>query len=113
VTFLTKLKSDGIQGYRIFGIGLLFGLALGPCAFAFMAPVLTLAFSLAKTGMLMAVFIMLAYGIGHCLVIIVGGTSVSLVQKILNWNEGHKGISIIKKICAIMVIAAGVYLIFK
>jgi cytochrome c-type biogenesis protein len=112
-SFFAKLKSDGIEGFRIFSIGLLFGLALGPCAFAFMAPVLTLAFSLAKTGLLMAVIIMLVYGIGHCLVITFAGTSIGFAQKILNWNEGHKGIIIIKKACAVLVIAAGIYLIFK
>jgi cytochrome c-type biogenesis protein len=112
-SFLNKLKPDGTKTFTVFGVGLLFGLALGPCAFAFMAPVLTLAFSLAKSSMLMAVIIMLAYGIGHCLVIVLGGTSISLVQKILNWNEGHKGMIILKKTCAVLVFAAGIYLIFK
>lgn len=113
ISFLNKYKPDGTKPLTVFGVGLLFGLALGPCAFAFMAPVLTLVFSLASTKVLMAIIIMFAYGIGHCLVITLAGTSVSFVQKILNWNEGHRGIIILKRVCAILVMLAGIYLIFK
>jgi len=113
VTFLSKLKPDGSKLMTVFVVGLLFGLALGPCAFAFMAPVLTLAFSLAETKLLMAIIIMLVYGIGHCFVIVFAGTSIGFVQKLLNWNEGSKGLTVLKRICAVLVIVAGIYLIFK
>jgi len=113
ISFLGKIKPDGTKPLTVFVVGLLFGLALGPCAFAFMAPVLTLAFSLAATKLYMAIIIMLVYGIGHCLVIALGGTSVSFVQKLLNWNDSSRGLSIFKRICAVLVIAAGIYLIFK
>lgn len=113
ISFLGRFKPDGTKPGVVFGIGLLFGLTLGPCAFAFMTPVLTLAFGLSATNLLLAFSLMLAYGIGHCLVIVIAGTSFSLVQKVLNWNEGSRGLIILKRICAVLVIAAGIYLIFK
>jgi len=113
VSFLSKLKPDGKKGLTVFVVGLLFGLALGPCAFAFMAPVLTLAFSLADTNLMMAIIILTVYGIGHCLVIVFAGTSLSFVQRLLNWNQGSNGLIILKRICAVLVIAAGIYLMFK
>jgi cytochrome c-type biogenesis protein len=113
ISFLGRCKPDGSKPGVVFGIGLLFGLTLGPCAFAFMTPVLTLAFGLSATNLLLAISLMLAYGIGHCLVIVIAGTSFSLVQKVLNWNEGSRGLIILKRICAVLVIAAGIYLIFK
>ncbi len=113
VSLLSKYKPDSTKATTVLVVGLLFGLALGPCAFAFMAPVLTLAFSLAQTNLLMAILIMTAYGIGHCLVIVFAGTSLSFVQKLLNWNQGSRGLIILKRICAVFVIAAGIYLMFK
>lgn len=113
ISFWGKIKPDGTKPLTVFMVGLLFGLALGPCAFAFMAPVLTLAFSLAASKLLLAILIILVYGIGHCLVIVLGGTSVSFVQKLLNWNDDSKGLVIFKRICAALVFAAGIYLIFK
>jgi cytochrome c-type biogenesis protein len=113
ISLLGKLKPNGTKPLTVFMIGLLFGLALGPCAFAFMAPVLTLVFSLAETNLLMAIIIMLVYGIGHCLVIVFAGTSIGFVQKLLNWNEGSKGLTLLKRVCAVLVIAAGIYLIYK
>jgi cytochrome c-type biogenesis protein len=113
VSLISRMKIDGTKSLTIFVVGFLFGMALGPCAFAFMAPVLTLVFSVAETKMLMAVVIMLAYGIGHTSVIVAGGSSMGYFQKILNWNEDSKGLLIVKRICAVLVLAAGVYLIFK
>jgi cytochrome c-type biogenesis protein len=113
VSFLSKLKPDGTKPLTVFVVGLLFGLALGPCAFAFMAPVLTLAFGLAANKLLLAILIILAYSVGHCLVIVLAGTSLSMVQKVLNWNDGSRGLLIFKRLCAVLVIAAGIYLIFK
>jgi cytochrome c-type biogenesis protein len=113
ISLVSKIKVDGTKALTIFIVGLLFGMALGPCAFAFMAPVLTLVFSIAETKMLIAIIIMVAYAIGHCLVIILAGTSVGFVQKLMNWNEGSRGLLILRRICAILVIGAGIYLITK
>jgi len=99
--------------FSVLLVGLLFGLALGPCTFAFIAPVLGLVLSTASTHLMKGIFIMLAYGIGHCMVIIVAGTSLSLVQRWLNWSEGNKASLIFKRICAALVVVAGVYLLLK
>lgn len=113
ISLVSKVKIDGTKSLTIFIVGLLFGMALGPCAFAFMAPVLTLVFSLAETKLMAAILITAAYAIGHCLVIIFAGTSLGFVQKLLHWNEGSRGLSIMKRVCAVLVIVAGIYLIFK
>jgi len=34
--------------------------------------------------------LLLAYGVGHCAVIVAAGTSAELVQTLLNWNEQSK-----------------------
>ena len=96
-----------------FLLGLIFGIALGPCTFAFMAPVLGVVFSAAKTSAVYAASLLLAYGVGHCAVIVAAGTSTELVQRFLNWNEQSRGITIVKRICGVLVLLGGVWLIYS
>ena len=93
-------------------LGLVFGIALGPCTFAYMAPMLGVTFKLASSSMAYGVLLLAAYGLGHCSVIVLAGTSTGLVQKYLNWNEKSKGAVILKKVCGVLVLAGGVYLIY-
>ena len=106
-----KMKKDGI--FPIFSLGLIFGMALGPCTFAFMAPMLGIVFKLTSTNFLYGLLLLSAFSIGHCAVIITAGTSSQWVQHYLNWNEKSKGTNILKKICGILVLLGGVYLIYS
>ncbi len=104
------MKSKGLMAALM--LGLVFGIALGPCTFAYMAPVLGVTFKLAKTNGIQAAAMLLAYGVGHCSVIVLAGTSTELVQRYLDWNEKSKGVTILKAICGVLVILGGVYLIY-
>ncbi len=104
------MKRKGLLAAFI--LGLVFGIALGPCTFAYMAPMLGVTFKLASSSMVYGVLLLAVYGVGHCSVIVLAGTSAGLVQKYLNWNEKSKGAIILKKICGLLVLAGGVYLIY-
>ncbi|MFA6135100.1 MAG: cytochrome c biogenesis protein CcdA [Phycisphaerae bacterium] len=104
------LKRRGLLAAFI--LGLVFGVALGPCTFAYMAPMLGVTFKLASTSMAYGALLLAAYGVGHCSVIILAGTSTEMVQKYLNWNEKSKGAILLKKVCGLLVLAGGVYLIY-
>ncbi len=96
-----------------FLLGLIFGVALGPCTFAFMAPVLGVTFKAAKTSALQGTALLLAYGVGHCAVIVAAGTSTELVQRFLNWNEQSKGVTAVKGVCGALVLLGGVWLLYS
>ncbi len=108
---LSPTKTKGLFAALI--LGLLFGIALGPCTFAFMAPVLGVVFQTAQTNYLLAIIFLLAFGIGHCSVIVGAGTLTGKVQKYLNWSEESKTILWIKRTCGGLVIIGGVYLIYQ
>jgi cytochrome c-type biogenesis protein len=108
---LKRTKSKGILAALI--LGLLFGIALGPCTFAYMAPVLGVVFQTAQTNYFLAVMFLLAFGIGHCAVIVGAGTLTGKVQHYLNWSEESKTILWIKRVCGMLVILGGIYLIFS
>lgn len=95
-----------------FVLGLVFGVALGPCTFAYMAPMLGVTFKLAKTAPLYGASLLLAYGIGHCAVIVVAGTFTEVVQRFLNWNENSKAVTVLKAICGVLVVLGGVWMIY-
>ena len=105
------MKRKGLLAALI--LGLLFGIALGPCTFAYMAPILGVTFKLAKTAPLYEISLLLAYGVGHCAVIVAAGTSTEMVQCFLNWNEKSKGMAVVKIICGVLVILGGVWLIYS
>jgi len=95
-----------------FVLGLVFGIAIGPCTFAYMAPMLAVTFRLAATSLAYGVLLLLTYGVGHCSVIVLAGTSTELVERYLNWNEESKGVSVLKRVCGALVLLGGVYMIY-
>ncbi|OGS43377.1 MAG: cytochrome C biogenesis protein [Elusimicrobia bacterium RIFOXYD2_FULL_34_15] len=114
--FLTEAKQPNYKDkglYAAFILGLVFGIALGPCTFAFMAPILSIAFKLSANHFTLAASLVLVYAIGHCSVIVLAGTFSRVVQDYLNWNERSEGTVFIKKICGVLVIVAGIYLFFR
>jgi cytochrome c-type biogenesis protein len=94
-----------------FVLGLLFGVALGPCTFAYMAPMLAVTFRTASTNPLYGAGLLLAYGLGHCSVLVLAGTFTEVIQHYLNWTEKSKGTAIVKIVCGVLVILGGVYMI--
>jgi cytochrome c-type biogenesis protein len=96
-----------------FGLGLIFGIALGPCSFAYMAPMLGIVFTVSATQFFYGILLLLFYGIGHCSVIIFAGTFTEIIQNYLNWNKSSRGVIVVKKICGFLVILGGMYLIWN
>jgi cytochrome c-type biogenesis protein len=94
-------------------VGLFFGLGLGPCTFAYMAPVLAGAFAVGSSKPVLAGTLVLLYSFGHCSVIVAAGTSTNLVQRYLDWDRRRGKIRIMKRLCGMLVMAAGLYLLWS
>ena len=104
------IKRKGLLAALI--LGLVFGIALGPCTFAYMAPILGVTFQVAATSFAYGVLLLLAYAAGHCAVIVFSGTFTEVIQQYLNWNERSAGTRIVKKVCGALVILGGFYLVY-
>lgn len=102
------------RGYlAAFILGLVFGIALGPCTFAYMAPILAVTFTLSASQAWYGMLLLLMYALGHCGVIILAGTATEWVQRYLNWTERSKAAMWIKRMCGILVVMAGLYVIWS
>lgn len=79
---LYRLKLRGVHG--AFGLGLAYGILSGSCTFGFIAPILAVVTvqNAWATGSLM----MLLFALGHCLPIVIAGSSTALVRKL---TENH------------------------
>jgi len=104
------MKRKGVPAALI--LGLVFGVALGPCTFAYMAPMLAVAFRLAAGSAVYGVLLLSAYGVGHCSVIVLAGTFTEAVQRYLDWNERSRGAVILKRCCGALVILGGLWLLY-
>jgi len=93
-------------------LGLIFGTAVGPCTFAYLAPVLGLAFAVARENPLYAMLLLLAYGAGHCALIVVAGASAGKVQRILAWNSASRAATWIKRACGLLVLCGAAWMIY-
>ena len=102
------------QGYlpTLF-LGLVFGLALGPCTFAFMAPMLGVVFQLTASDLAYGMLLLSAFGLGHIAVITAAGTSSQWVQRMINWDQKARGIALLRKLCGGLVILGGIYLVYS
>ena len=105
-----NLKRKGMLAALV--LGLIFGVALGPCTFAYMAPMLAVSFKVAGTHPIYSILLLACYGVGHCAVIVAAGTCTEMVQRYLNWNERSRGGVILRGACGVLVLAGGVYLIY-
>ncbi len=96
-----------------FILGLVFGIAVGPCTFAYMAPMLRryLQGRLDKPYLRSVPAYRLWYRplLGHRS----GRDITELVQRYMNWSEKSKGTAIVRKICGVLVLLGGIYLIYR
>ncbi len=94
-------------------LGLVFGIGLGPCTFAFMAPVLGVVFKTAATDAASAVSLLGAFALGHCAVIVAAGVLANRIGSYLNWSQKTGLAAWVKRVCGCLVVLGGVYMVWK
>ncbi len=92
-----------------FLLGILFGTGLGPCTFAFLAPVLGVVFSIGTQNWPKAVLLIGSFGIGHGVVIAVAGSMTILVQHYLDWSGKSPAMLYVKRGSGFVLLVAGFY----
>ncbi len=102
-----SMRGRGLLGALV--LGLLFGLGLGPCTFAFLAPVLGVVFGTAASNPQFAILLLLAFALGHCSVIVLAGTLAHVVSRYLAWTSASPGTQWMRKVAGVLVILAGIY----
>lgn len=96
-----------------FVLGLMFGIGLGPCTFAFMAPVLAVAFQAGASHFLSGAGLVLSFALGHAGVIVLAGTLTEWTEHYLKWDRKSGKLKLIKRLSGFLVFLGGIYTVFK
>ena len=62
-------------------------------------------------GIAFGLVLLAAYSIGHCGLILVGGTSMGLVQKMADSRGWTRGVGALRKVAGLIILAVGLWLL--
>jgi cytochrome c-type biogenesis protein len=113
VPYFNFLNPGGSQNHGAFLLGLLFGFSLGPCTFAFMAPILGVIFSIGAVHYLNSLMLLGAFALGHCSVIIAAGGFMNIIQKYLDWSGNTRMVLFLRRTFGLLVLCAGAYYYYQ
>jgi len=102
---LSRFQIHGAQGAFI--LGLAYGFLSGVCTFGFIAPILGMITLQKKIvpGITMLIF----FGIGHCLPLIVCGVFSARTMGLLHSHAGQKMVAVMRKLAAVVIASLGAY----
>ena len=102
-----RFKVKGVGG--AFLLGLAYGVLSGSCTFGFIAPIL--AIITIQEKILTGVVLIVLFASGHCLPIVVAGSSTALVQRWLENGAMRHGGTWFRKIAGAVIGLLGIYFI--
>lgn len=92
-------------------LGIVFGAALGPCTFAFMAPVLAVMFSLDSTAK--ALILGLSFAVGHAGIVLLMGAFAGRIQRVVDWSGQSTTARWLRILSGVLVSLGGIYLLVR
>lgn len=103
-----QYKSKNINMLNVFLIGFVFGMGLGPCTFAYIAPIIGFTFKMSASDIARPAVLMIFFAVGHTLTIAVAGISGNIIQKFLNFNESSNFLKIFQKTIGVVLVIIGI-----
>ena len=106
-SFLSRFTMKGFLGALV--LGLAYGFLSGSCTFGFIAPILAIITIQGEVAAGMTMIVLFA--IGHCLPIMVAGSSTALVRKLLESHAWHGAGSWFRKGAGVVIGCLGIYFV--
>ncbi|MFH1935241.1 MAG: cytochrome c biogenesis protein CcdA [Pseudomonadota bacterium] len=108
-TLLYRLNLSGLFG--AFALGLAYGVLSGSCTFGFIAPILAIITIQQKVAT--GVLFILLFAIGHCIPIVVAGSSTAAVKRVLENSRWQGAGNWFRKGAGAVIGMLGVYFVFN
>jgi cytochrome c-type biogenesis protein len=102
-------KTTGLIGALL--MGMLFGLVSTPCAVPILAVILVLIAS--KGSIVYGLGLLFFYALGHCVLILIAGTSIGVAKGLLESKRFQKFNFYLRKVAAILIILVGIYFLIS
>jgi cytochrome c-type biogenesis protein len=108
-SLMGHFKLRGMGG--AFVLGLAYGVLSGSCTFGFIAPILAVITVQEKiaTGILLIIL----FGLGHCIPIVIAGSSTALVRRLLANASWQRGGTAFRRLAGILIGLMGIYFIAR
>jgi cytochrome c-type biogenesis protein len=114
-----KCSISGNLLYRInlrgpfgaFGLGLAYGILSGSCTFGFIAPIL--AIITVQKQIATGILLILLFAVGHCLPIVVAGSSTAAVKKVMANSSWQGAGNWFRKGAGLVIVMLGAYFIIN
>ncbi|MCC7293322.1 MAG: hypothetical protein IT449_14780 [Phycisphaerales bacterium] len=101
-------KQKGFMGALL--LGLLFGLVSLPCA----GPVLLALLAVVPlSGAAFGAVLLIAYSLGHCGLVLAGGTSIGLVQRLADSRGWTRSADVLRRLAGVLILLVGAFLLFS
>ncbi|MDH3930258.1 MAG: sulfite exporter TauE/SafE family protein [Deltaproteobacteria bacterium] len=108
-SLLYRLNLRGLSG--AFLLGLAYGVLSGSCTFGFIAPILAIITIQQKIAA--GILFILLFALGHCLPIVVAGSSTAAVRKLMENSTWQGAGTWFRRAAGVIVILLGVYFILN
>lgn len=108
-SLLYRLNLKGLSG--AFGLGLAYGILSGSCTFGFIAPILAIITVQQKIAA--GVLLILLFAIGHCLPIVIAGSSTAVVRKLMENSAWQGAGNWFRRVAGIVIVLLGIYFILN
>jgi len=106
-SLLYKLNFRGLFG--AFGLGLAYGILSGSCTFGFIAPILAIV--TVQKQIFTGILFILLFAIGHCLPILVAGSSTAVVKRVMENSTWQGAETWFRRGAGVIIVMLGVYFI--
>ena len=108
-SLLYRLNLKGLSG--AFVLGLAYGVLSGSCTFGFIAPILAIITIQQKIAA--GLLFILLFALGHCLPIVVAGSSTAAVRKLMENSTWQGAGTWFRRTAGAVVVLLGVYFILN
>ncbi|MGE4442443.1 MAG: cytochrome c biogenesis CcdA family protein [Desulfomicrobium sp.] len=108
-SLMGRFKLRGMGG--AFVLGLAYGILSGSCTFGFIAPILAVITvqEMIATGVLLIIL----FGLGHCIPIVIAGSSTALVRRLMANASWQRGGTAFRRLAGTLIGLMGIYFIAR
>lgn len=104
-----RFKLRGMGG--AFVLGLAYGILSGSCTFGFIAPIL--AIITVQEKIVTGIMLIVLFGLGHCIPIVIAGSSTALVRRLMANASWQRGGTAFRRLAGILIGLMGIYFIIR